>query len=93
MPIDPGTALLIATAISSAASLGGQALSSQSQKKASKLRAKETKRETKANLLNDQIQGGAELEAQRLAGRSRLGKRKAQSYQDTADLLRGAFNI
>lgn len=91
--MDPGTAMLVAAAIASAAQIGGQAMAGNSQAKAAKLRAKETRRETEASMLNDALQGGAELEAQRLAGNSRLGKRKAQSMQDTADLLRGAFNI
>lgn len=91
--VDPGTAILIASAIASAASLGGQAMSGAKQKQAGKLRAKEMKRETQAGLVNDALQREAELEAHRLKGRSTLGKRKAQSMQDTADLVRGAFNI
>lgn len=91
--VDPGTAMLIATAIATAASAAGQAISGSKQKQAGKLRAKEMKRETQAGLVNDALQRQNELEAHRLKGRSTLGKRKSQSMQDTADLVRGAFNI
>jgi len=91
--MDPGTAILVASAIASAANIGGQAMSSKKQEKAAKYRAKEMERETKAGLFQDALQRSAELEAHRLTGRSKLGKRKSQSFQDTADLVRGAFNI
>lgn len=91
--VDPGTAMLIATAVATAAKGAGDFFSGQNAKKTGKMRAKETKRETQANMLNDALQRSAELEAQGLKSRNKLGKRKSQSMQDTADLVRGAFNI
>lgn len=91
--MDPGTAMLIATAVATAAQGAGQALSSASSKKAGKLKAKEMERETYANLLNESQNRSAELQAHGMASRGRLGKRRAQSLQDTADLVRGALSI
>lgn len=91
--VDPGTAMLIATAVATAAKGAGDFFSGQNAKKAGKMRAKETKRETQASMLNDALQRSAELEAQGVKSRNKLGKRKSQSMQDTADLVRGAFNI
>lgn len=93
MVLDPATAILVATAISTAAKGAGDFAAGKSSEKASKRRSKETKRETYAGLSNDSLQRGAELEAHRLASRQKLGKRKAESMQETADLVRGAFNI
>lgn len=91
--VDPGTAMIIATAVAAAAKGAGDFFSGQSQEKQAKRRAKESKRETQAGLFQDALQRSAELEAHRLASRQKLGKRKSQSMQDTADLVRGAFNI
>ena len=91
--IDPVTATLIATAVATAAKGAGDYFSGQKQKKIGKMRAKETKRETLAGLMNDAMQGSAELHTQGLKSRSHLGKRRAQSSQDTADIVRGALNI
>jgi hypothetical protein len=91
--MDPGTAMIIATALSTAAKAGGEGLSSQNAKKVGKRRAKETKRETHAGSLNEALQGSAELEAHGLKSQSKLGKRRAQSLQDSSDLVRGAFKI
>lgn len=91
--VDPGTAMLIATAVATAAKAGGDAISNSKANKASKMRSKETKRETQAGLFQDALQRSAELEAHRLQSRNKMGKRKAQSLQDTSDLVRGAFNI
>lgn len=91
--MDPGTAMLVATAIATAAKGAGDYMSGQQGAKAAKLRAKETKRETQAGLYNEALQRSADLEEQRLAGTRKLGKRRANSMQETADLLRGAFNI
>lgn len=90
---DPATIMLIAQAVATAAKVGGEALGANSQAQAARRRAKEMKRETRAGLFNEAAQRGTELEAQRLKGRGQLGKSKVQSYQDTADLIRGAFNI
>ena len=91
--MDPGTAMLIATAVATAAKAGGDAMSSNNAKKSGKLRSKETKRETQAGLFESALQRSAELEAHRLQSRNKMGKRRSQSLQDTSDLVRGAFNI
>lgn len=91
--VDPATATFIATALATAAKGGGEYLTNKKSEKGAKKRAKETRRETQSNLLNAAMQKSAELEAGRLESRKKLGKKKAQSYQDTADLVRGALNI
>jgi hypothetical protein len=91
--MDPGTAMLIATAVATAAKGASDFMGGQSEEKAAKRRAKEMKRETHAGLLQDALQRSAELESHRLGSRQKLGKRRTQSLQDTSDLLRGAFNI
>lgn len=93
MPLDPGTAMLIATAVASASKGGSDYLGAKRDKKAGKRRAAETERETKAGILSDSLQRSAEMEAHQLSGSKRKGKRRFQSMQDTADLLRGAFSI
>ena len=92
MVVDPATAMLVATAIGAGAKAGSDYLGSKKEKKAGRHRAKETKRETYAGLIQDALQREAELEGHRLSSRNKLGKRKAQSMQETADLVRGAFN-
>lgn len=91
--MDPATALLVTTAVAAAAKGAGSYFGSQQEQKAAKRRAKETKRETHANMLNDALQRSAELEAHRLASRQKLGKSRANKSQETADLVRGALNI
>lgn len=91
--MEPGTAMLIASAIATAAKAGGDAMSNSKAAKAAAMRAKETKRETQAGMYNEALQRAADLEHQRLTGTRKLGKRRASSMQDTADLVRGAFNI
>lgn len=91
--VDPGTALLVATAVATAAKGAGDYLSSKKAKKQAKMRSKEMKRETHAGILEEAQKRGLDLEAQRLSGSQKMGKRKAQSMQDTADIMRGALNI
>lgn len=91
--MDPATAMLVATAVATAAKAGGDAISSSQAAKAAKRRAKETKRETHAGLFQEALQRSAELEGHRLQTRNRLGKRKSQAAHETADVVRGAFNI
>lgn len=91
--VDPGTAMLIATAVATAAKAGGDAMSSSNAAKAAKRRAKETKRETQGNLLHDALQRSAELQAHGLQSRGKMGKRRAQSMNDTAEMVRGALKI
>lgn len=93
MPIDPGTALLVATAVGAAAKGTGDYLSGEQGKKAAKRRSKSYKRETHADLFQEALQRSVDLEKHRMASRQKIGKRKGQSMQDTADLVRGAFNI
>ena len=91
--IDPVTATLIATAVATAAKGASDYFTGQKQKKIGKMRAKETKRETLSGLVNDAMQGSAELSSHGLGSRAKMGKRRAQSGQDTADIVRGALNI
>lgn len=71
----------------------GGYLAGEKKKKAGKIASKENKRETIAHLINDALQGSGELQAHGMSSRSRLGKRRSQSQQDTSDLVRGALNI
>lgn len=91
--MDPGTAMLVATAVATAAKGAGDFFGNKSQEKAAKRRAKETKRETYASLFDEAMNRRAELEAHRLSSRNKLGKSRARASQDTADLVRGALNI
>lgn len=91
--IDPGTAMLVATAVATAAKGAGDYFSGKGQQRAGERRAKETKRETRAGLFDEALQRSAELQAHRMKGRQRLGKRKTQSMQETSDLVRGALDI
>lgn len=91
--VDPATAMLIATAVSSAAKGIGSAISGNKAKKSAKMRTKQMKRETRAGMLQDAQQREAELEGHRLSSRAKSGKRSSESMQNTAELVRGAFNI
>lgn len=91
--MDPGTAMLVATAIATAAKGAGDYMSGQNAEKAAKRRAKETKRETYANLFDEALGRSGELEGHRLQSRNRLGKRGTQSMLDSSDLIRGALGV
>lgn len=91
--VAPAVALLIASAVAAAAKAGSDYYSSKKAKQSGKSRAKETKRETHAGMLENALQRSSELESQRLAGSRKLGKRKAQSSNDTAALVRGALKL
>ena len=91
--MDPATAMLVATAVSTAATAGSKALASKKEKKMGKYRSKEMERETASGLLMDALQRGSDIENQRLESSARLGKRRSQSMQETANLLRGAYGI
>lgn len=91
--MDPATAMLVATAVATAAKGASDYFGGQNEKKAGKRRAKETKRETHANMLHDALQRSAELEAHRLASRQKLGKARASKSNETAELVRGALSI
>lgn len=91
--MDPGTAMLVAAAVATAAKGAGDFFGSKSQEKAAKRKAKEAKRETHGSLLDEAMNRSAEMEAHRLASRNKLGKSRARASQDTADLVRGALNI
>jgi hypothetical protein len=91
--MDPGTAILISTAIATAAKGAGDYISGQKQGDIGKRRAKQTKRDTYADLLNEAMQRSAELRAHELASRQKLGKRQVGNFQDTSDIVRGALSI
>lgn len=89
----PATALLIATAVSAAAKGAGDYFGNKSAEKQGKRRAKETERETHANLIHEALQRSAELKAHQLASRQKLGKRRATASHDTGEIVRGALTI
>lgn len=89
----PATAALIAQAISEGIKGAGSMLANRAQKKAQKREAKETERETHAGLLNNALEGGSELEGQKLRGRKALGKAKIKGHFDTAEIVRGALKL
>lgn len=91
--MDPATIALVSAALQAAAKAGEGAIAGQSAKKSAKLKAKETERETQAELLNSKLQRDSEMEAHRLAGRGKLGKRKSQNMSDTSEIVRGALSI
>lgn len=95
--MEPVTAMIIASAIASGASAAGGAMGQRRAKKEkskeSRIRAKEMKRETKADRLHQAFQRNAELEANRLASSGKSIRRGAQSMQDTSDLIREALSI
>jgi hypothetical protein len=93
MVLDPGTAILISSAIAAGGQGIGSLVSKNKATKAAAMRIKQMKRETRAGLLEDAQQRNAELEGHRLSSRARSGKRSSQTMQNTADLVRGAFNI
>ena len=82
----------LATGLSGLASLISGAISSYQKNKQSKLRSKEMKRETRADLLNDSQNRRASMHEHNLSTRAKAGKRRASSMQSTADLVRGALN-
>ena len=91
--MDPATIALISAAVQAAAKAAEGAISGQNAKKQAKLKAKETERETQADLLHNSLQRDSELTAHQLAGRGKLAKRKAQSMNDTSEIVRGALSI
>ena len=93
MVVSPATAMLIATAVSAAAKGASDYFGNKKEKKANKRRAKETERETKANLVQDALQRSAELKGHKLSSHRKLAKGRAASSQETSDLIRGALKI
>ncbi len=90
----PVAAIPIAAALISAAAQGaGQHLANKQQKRDAKRRAKSTKRETYGDLFDSAHTRGQELEAHRLSSSQKHARKKTKNFQDTADLVRGAFNI
>ena len=79
--------------VATGAKLASDAYARSREKKAGKLRAKETKRETFANLLNEAHNRSAENELNHLSRKKKASKRKAQLSQDSIETVRGAFNI
>jgi len=79
--------------LTTGAKIASDAYSGHQSKKAGDLRAKETKRETYANLANESHNRSAEREKNHLARKKNASKRKAQISQDSIDTVRGAFNI
>jgi len=88
---DPVT-LGLAGAAAVASAIQG-ALAAKRAKKAGKLKTKEMRRETQADLLSNAEQREAEMEEHRMSSSERKSKRSSRSMQDTADTVRRAVNI
>ena len=69
------------------------ALAAKRAKKAGKLKAKEMRRETQADLLSNAQQREAEMEEHGMASSERNARRSSRLKQDTADTVRKAMNI
>jgi hypothetical protein len=69
------------------------ALAAKRAKKAGKLKAKEMRRETQADLLSNAEQREAEMEEHSMGSSERKARRSARSKQGTADTIRRAINI
>lgn len=93
MVVNPGTAILIAAGISAAAKAGSDYFGNAKEKKASKRRARETERETKASMIQDALERSSDLQAHKMASRQKTGKAKSRTSQETADLVRGALKV
>lgn len=89
----PATAILIAAGIGAASKGASDYFGSKGAAKQAKRRAKESKRETYAQMLNDAFNRSAEREAQRMSSGEKLGKARTRTFANSADLIRGAFNI
>ena len=69
------------------------ALAAKRAKKAGKLKAKDMRRETQADLLSNAQQREAEMEEHGMASSERNARRSSRLKQDTADTVRKAMNI
>ena len=69
------------------------ALAAKRAKKAGKLKAKEMRRETQADLLSDAEQREAEMEEHGMASSERNARRSSRLKQGTADTIRKAMDI
>lgn len=87
--IDPGTAMLIATAVNA----GVQGFTGSRANKLAKKKSKEMQRETHAELSEQAHNRAADLEEHRLGSQARRSKKKARNLAETTDLVRGAFKI
>lgn len=104
MPIPLAGAIIGATALAEGSRHAGnyfankkakreQKKQKKSEKESSYRRAKESKRETKAAILEEALKRSTMTEKEKLASKERFGKRRSQNLQTTADLVREAFNI
>lgn len=84
--------LPVALAIAAlAAKAAGSGYKAYSEKKASKKKAKEMKRATKADLLNAMLQNQAELEGANLDSSKRMSQASTRNLMDTASTVRDSF--
>lgn len=89
--------ILAAAAISAAAGAIGSRISSGHAKaraaEEASYRNKETKRDTLQGLKEEKAHRKADKESHRIAEKKKLNKKKAQSMQETSELVREAFKI
>lgn len=104
MPLPVAAAIIAATALAEGSRHFGQHFANQRDEKQSKKvkkankkfesrRAKESKRETQAGLIEDAMKRSADSTNAQIEGQNKLTKRKVRSRQETADLVREALNI
>jgi len=86
VPVGIGIVQGIASAIQGA-------LAAKRAKKAGKLKAKEMRRETQADLLSNAEQREAEMEEHGMASSERNARRSSRLKQGTADTIRKAMDI
>ena len=84
-------ALAAAGLVASTAKMAGDAIGSKKKKKLSKKAAKETKRQTIADLLSSSLQNRAEIQGQNLDSSRRLGTSRTRGLMDPAATMRGIF--
>lgn len=90
-----GTAAAVLNAaglIKKGAEAASEAYAAKKKKKIAEEEAKEEKKSTHGELLESALNRSAEHEAHGINTRKRLNAKKAQSMQQTADIVRGAFS-
>lgn len=91
MPLPPIAIAMIAQAVAESAKATGEYFGSKKAEKGSKLKTKEEKRGTHANLVREALNRDTENESHRLSGRRKLGQRRSHNLHDTGEIVRGAL--
>lgn len=91
MVLPLATAAVIAAM--AAMTAGSKMYEARTAKKNAARKAHETKRETKAGMLDEALERSAEREANQLSSKKKLGQARSNSSMNTADIVRGAFKV